>query len=72
MNTFNALYMALSGITDFMKFLELKNKSITYKVYGTSLQIDAIIKNLLRLSPLKRKQNCTNSYTLTGTLNLFT
>lgn len=46
MNTFNALYMALSGITDLMKFLELKNKSITYKVYGTSLQTDAIIKNL--------------------------
>ncbi len=46
MNTFNALYMALSGITDFMQFLELKNKSITYKVYGTSLQIDAIIKKI--------------------------
>lgn len=63
MNTFNALYMALSGITDLMKFLELKNKSITYKVYGTSLQTDAIIKNLLRLSPLKRKHKNVQTHT---------
>lgn len=56
---------ALSVIADFMKFLELKNnnKNIKYNVYGTSLQTDAITKNLLRLSPLKRKYDTVQTHT---------